>query len=736
MIKTLQIRGFKSFPSDRDTVIDVAQDNKPVALFYGLNGAGKSAIGQVVDQLGQQGVALQGCQIETNDQRPYRYLVYNQAFVERSFRNAEGFPGIFTIGEPQADALAQRERIEAQLPVLDRELESHIAELRALTEAGKRADDVLSRGIWASFQSVKDGPLKPFLPFGNSMARFVEKVRGLQTPSIEPASLDVLAEQSIELGNAAAAPKAPLRFDGAELQRLETDPVWAIPIEGSAASRLTPLIDRLKNHDWVRHGQAYTRHSDGQCPFCQQGLPADFESELHALFDATYQQRLAYMQSAARNYIEQAQRVGQSFEVIFSSEPYAADNAPLQAAVRNLRLALEANIAIARAKTASPTASEAMVSTQSAREAVEAALKTVNERIGAYNDRIARRADELKILEAELWQRLAFDAAPAIAVHGAEAGPRDARMMVLRGLRTTLEARSLALRRSLADLHAGTASIEPAVGAINAQLASFGMDGFSITKDTDHEHLYHLARPHQGRSEFVSLSEGEKTLITFLYFLELVKGNTEQTQPLPIQQTIVVVDDPISSLSHNHVYDIATLIARDLSPCSDQNPDGVRQLIVLTHSLFFFHELTHTAHKLHKRMVLKRVVKRDHSQVLDLAKDELGNDYEAFWQVVKDAQDAPVKPATLANTMRCILEHFFYFVASESEFKRVLGELAAESPGYQAFSRALDRGSHSDRTNITDFGEHDTAGYLDYFRRVFEKTGNLAHYQRRMGTAD
>ncbi len=732
MIRTLTLRGFKSFSPDRDTVIHMCPENKPVTLMYGLNGAGKSAIGQVIDRLAR-GDSVPGCRIDATDQRRYRYLVYNQEFVDRSFRAADGFPGIFTMGEPQADALERREAIEAELPQVDRAIEESDAELRRHQEVGQRADDSLNRSIWASFQALRNGPLKQFLPYGNSMAGFVAKVKSTPPPSAEPASLDTLAQRCTELGNAASPAKALLSFSDSELRRLEADPIWITPIEGAADSPLAPLIERLKNHDWVRHGQGYVDAADGQCPFCQQDLPEGFESELHALFDETYQKRLAYLASAVHKYVDQADRFTLALTTAVNDEPYVADSAAFQAEASALRIAMATNVEAARAKLTSPSSIQHLLPTATHWAAFERALADVNARIEDYNRRIAHRADELTAIAAELWQRLAHDAAPVIALHATESSPREAELVRLTGQRITLDARRVALQAELTNLATGTASIEPAVRAINVQLASFGMEGFSIVRDAAGDHMYHLQRPHQPRSEFVSLSEGEKTLITFLYFLELVKGNTEQDHPLPLPQTIVVVDDPISSLSHNHVYDIATLIARDLTPASDQRPDGIRQLIVLTHSLFFFHELTHVVHKLHKRMVIKRVVKPDYSAVLDLGKDELGNDYEAFWQVIKDARSSTIPAATLANAMRCVLEHFFYFVAGEDDFRRALADLAVESPGYQAFSRALDRGSHSDRTNITDFGEHDSAGYLSFFRRVFEKTNHLAHYERRMG---
>lgn len=75
MIRTLTLRGFKSFSPDRDTVVQISPENKPVALFYGLNGAGKSAIGQVIDRLGR-GEAVPGCRIDASDARRYLSLIH------------------------------------------------------------------------------------------------------------------------------------------------------------------------------------------------------------------------------------------------------------------------------------------------------------------------------------------------------------------------------------------------------------------------------------------------------------------------------------------------------------------------------------------------------------------------------------------------------------------------------------------------------------------------------------
>ena len=68
-----------------------------------------------------------------------------------------------------------------------------------------------------------------------------------------------------------------------------------------------------------------------------------------------------------------------------------------------------------------------------------------------------------------------------------------------------------------------------------------------------------------------NLSDGEKTAITFAYFLATLENNGAS-----LTQTVVFIDDPISSLDSNHVYAIYALISRQLQSCL--------QIFVSTHN--------------------------------------------------------------------------------------------------------------------------------------------------------
>jgi wobble nucleotide-excising tRNase len=75
-----------------------------------------------------------------------------------------------------------------------------------------------------------------------------------------------------------------------------------------------------------------------------------------------------------------------------------------------------------------------------------------------------------------------------------------------------------------------------------------------------------------------NLSEGEKTALTFAYFLTSLEAEGES-----LSDTIVFVDDPVSSLDLNHIYALHALLVERLEPA--------RQLFVSTHNAELFNLL-------------------------------------------------------------------------------------------------------------------------------------------------
>jgi len=73
----------------------------------------------------------------------------------------------------------------------------------------------------------------------------------------------------------------------------------------------------------------------------------------------------------------------------------------------------------------------------------------------------------------------------------------------------------------------------------------------------------------------LNLSEGEKTVIALAYFMASLEDiNTE------LSNTIIFLDDPVSSLDYNHLFGLSALIKSKLANC--------RQLFISSHNLEFF----------------------------------------------------------------------------------------------------------------------------------------------------
>lgn len=124
----------------------------------------------------------------------------------------------------------------------------------------------------------------------------------------------------------------------------------------------------------------------------------------------------------------------------------------------------------------------------------------------------------------------------------------------------------------ITQLEKRTSDIGSAVDAINGYLADlFGDTEIQLILDADGQG-YVINREDCAAT---NLSEGEKTALAFAYFLAKLMENS-----FDLQEGVVVIDDPISSLDSNFTYHCFSLIQRQIG--------GAGQLFILTHNFAFF----------------------------------------------------------------------------------------------------------------------------------------------------
>lgn len=741
MITGLSIHRYKSFHPTVAPPIHFQASTPPQPVFlYGINGAGKSAIGEVIQGLAGKEAEFAHCALQTSNNADYRILVYNQRFVDKVIRTAEGVPGIFTIGVQDAatqaeieEKQAETEKLEAQSTALDTKIQQTI-------DAGKAVRDVAIAGAWKAHSEHDQEPFRDLMKgFHSDRQKFFEELDTyIVADDVELDDLDRL-KQRLEDANSTESSQPKLALDLSGLAAIEADAIWGEAISVSTTSRLAPLIEKWGNSDWVGQGRKFAH--DPECPFCQQHLPAGFAEDLALLLDGDRQSRLDRVQSLSDNYAQRVSEIEVAAETMLE-RTFSKQEPGLEQAWDLFHAQIKANAALMLSKIEKPAESVALEASDA--EALRTVITAVNERITQFNARVADRTAERGRVKIMFWQVMRRERAPVYDTYKAGKEPLVEALKKDREDKAEVSKALTAIAARLKELRRVQSGVAASVEKINTRLARMGIASYSIARKAGEGNLYCLARPGQAEGDMKSLSEGEKTLISFLYYLECLGGSdTAEAGAVDLGRTIAVIDDPISSLSHNFVFDIASIIYGELIKPEDGVPRP-RQVIVLTHNLFFLHEVLRQTiggsdlAKASKKCQLLRVVKAEHTKVVPMKAAELMNDYQALWQVLRDARDSNMPAIMVPNAMRCILEHFFWFTHQEDKFKEALKKVGDEDATFAPLARYLDRGSHKDGINITvmDFNQYDLNYYFTKFQAVFVAAGFGDHYSANMGAAE
>ncbi|MCP5358404.1 MAG: AAA family ATPase [Pseudomonadales bacterium] len=734
MLKKISISNYKSFHQTKAVEIEFDTSTQKPVFFYGLNGTGKSSIGEVIHGWGEKSPDFDHCAVETTGQGAYRPVVYNSDFVDRVIGDVAGMPGIFTLGELDTQSQKQIEEITPEIAAAEARREE-LKELTAsTTNSLAAAKNTALAEVWKAHAANSGGELQPLIQgYGNNRQNFFDALKAI--PVAKDEELDTIEnlKKRLEEASGTEPQKSKLSLSQPGFQAIELDAIWQERIVVSGQSRLAPLIEKWGNSDWVNKGREFAH--DPECPFCQQIMPHDLLAELSKLLDGDRQAKIDHIQSLAQRYEAAISALEASVNQALQ-DPFAKEDAGLASVWSALKLVLQTNLVAMKAKIEKP--SEPAIIAESSQSDLLDKLAVINQRISGFNQRISDRDAEKRRIKAEFWKVLRRDRAAAFSMYDAMTAPLLDQKAGYAKEDSELATKLGSLNITLTKLRRKQTGVDAAMVAINQRLSNMGISAFSIAKKSEQENLYCLNRQGKSSGELKSLSEGEKTLISFLYYMELLKGSVKEGETFQLDKTIVVIDDPISSLSVNYVFDIAAVICKELiAPAGGQK---VRQVIVLTHNLFFLHELMKQLGVTDKngKCQLFRVTKNPHTQVSSMKSNELMNDYDALWFILREARDQQLPAHVVPNTMRCILEHFFSFNNKGEELKAALGKLEQQDNRFVALARFLDRGSHKDGINfsVMDYADYDLAYYLEKFKAVFVEAGFPQHYDARMGVLE
>lgn len=720
MINKIVMKNVASYKAET-----VLETDKKVNLIYGLNGTGKSTLSSYLHDM--TGEPYRECRVEGLGNTD-KVLVYNQKFIADNFYETEEIQGIFTLSKKNKEVKKIVDEAKIKLKTL-------IENQSMIEKEREELGDKYQKQLLDFYKEV--WKIKTEYTGGDRVLEYcLEGLKGKQETLFNylvGISLDEDINYSVdELKKEAQELKGDLKKEilikkiSFMVEEMEKSSLLEKIIVGNKNSSVATLIEKLGNSAWVSEGLEYVHDEDeiAPCPFCQQDtISKELLSQIKGYFDESYQNDIRSIEILLSNYQKRIEKGITQIEELRNNRFIEEYTKETEICLSKIVKVTTENISLLKEKIKTPSLVVSISSLNECEKEINAIIEKANDKIKIYNEKIDNVQESLKIIKSKFWKVMKKQYFSVFTLYETV---KNTYMKDKEEYKKKFEqiVKDVNLQQAIiAEKQKETVNIDEAVENIKQGLVDIGITDFTIEKYSEENALYRLKREDGRGNVFKTLSEGEKMVISFLYFMELCKGET--TIESSTTGKIVVIDDPISSLSHIYVFNIGRLIHNEFL-----RTKKYEQIFVLTHSLYFFYELTNTNHKEREetQKLIRLCKNADGSSFVSMKYEEIQNDYQAYWQIVKDRAQAP---ALIANCMRNIIEYFFNFV-EKLDFPQVFQKPELQDIRFLAFNRYMNRESHSKGQNIFDIKEFDYDSFRDAFKLVFEIEGYPEHYQKMM----
>lgn len=747
---TLNRATFTNVPIDELTFVN---------FFYGNNGTGKSSIAHAIEE--NDGIVW----ADGKSAADYDVLVYNQDFINDNFVNYSDLKGVFIFGEEDIESkkkiaeLTEKKKIKSDAKIVAGE--EYKQKTAGIGAALTQFQDVCfskTTDIRRRFEKCMDGK--------KQKKNFAGAILGEKSPKEHNLyELERLYDVAFD-ETAGAYPE----FKKAGITTYGSLPGKDLLDKVIVSSSDTPFARFLKAlgstaSDWVRDGHThYTGTAGGKCPYCQQKLPANFEAEISACFDAQYQQDIRDLSQFRDTYSCETDEIMRVLKANITDVMPSVNLQAYQEKLALLRSNFEVNRQRVAEKIKEPSKIVSLEDTDTLLLDIGAMIDDINKLIKENNDVVAAKRTGKAKCKTEIMQHLAFMLAAEVTSYQEEVArlEREIKDVTERG--TNLKKEVADLTREISDLNKHNVNTEAAVDSINKILRNSGFQGFSIRAKKSVENVYEVVRENGEVAE--NLSEGERNFIAFLYFYHRVLGSMSSEE---LKEKVVVIDDPVSGMDSTALFLVSAIVREMINVCRNNteypNPqvpgDHIKQLFILTHNVYFHREVTYQQVGYYNCTSFYIIRKNDNISTIKLCKRQsrgipteeenynpVQNSYAALWDELRDTKSTI--PAL--NVMRRILEYYFLQLCGyEGSYLRTIvlekkenrdkfiKQVEGEQPDmtdYQLASSLLayitNPNGISDGLNYVEDCD-DADAYKRVFQMIFDAFGQSRHYEMMTG---
>ena len=736
MITSINIKKVATFDPINGTQIEGL---RKVNFIYGANGSGKTTISNFLQNAID--TKFNDCQLVWKDSQEITTLVYNKNFRGSNFGKGK-LNGVFTLGEASKE---EKKEIEDKTEQL-KQIKIDCEKIKNSLNGQKEKEDDLETGfkdfawknIYKKYQGVfKEafaGSMKSGELFKNRLLQeFVNNIETLQ-------SFDELKEKAVTIfGETPKEITSILTIEYERIRKIEKDSIWNKMIVGKADVNIAKLIQKMNMNDWVNQGRSYIQEDNNTCPFCQQPtIDKNFTSQIEGFFDETYIKDISSLKSLKQEYNQLFENIINELNSIevtqkdFKNSKLNIDK--FSSYLKTLISQNATNTEYLNNKLKEPSRNIELVAQSEQLSLIENLIKEANLEIKKHNNIVVDYINQRNSLINAIWKYLIEEFRTEIEKYnstkkGIETGINSIDTQLKEKLKKYRE-----LDDEIKILSKNVTSIKPTIDEINQLLKSYGGFNFEIVPATE-EGFYQIQREDRSIAE-ETLSEGEITFITFLYYLQLAKGGTSEENVT--EDRVLIIDDPISSLDSNVLFVVSTLIKEILKDVK-LDKGNIKQVILLTHNVYFYKEVSYEGlHRKGEKPVFWILRKNNLNSTIQpyLEQNPIQSSYELLWRDIKEWENN--SGTTVQNTMRRILENFFSILGNRrDDFLINKFETQEERQICRSLLSWINEGSHTLPDDLfIEAPDGTIVKYLKVFEDIFKHTENIGHFNMMMGISN
>lgn len=544
------------------------------------------------------------------------------------------------------------------------------------------------------------------------------------------------------------------------------------PIVFTSTSPLLPIAKELNLLPWIKEGYdkaSNTETLSSRCPYCQQHMSNELIEQIRSLFDTSSQEQLSKLARTLET-LTNLERSLRASTATINSSPLINEDAVSDSISIMSQFALDLqNIEEAiRFRLKDPSGELPQFQMISEIPKIESALNLLRGRIDEHNLSIQNRLNNRTKYGNRFYIRLYQDCQEIIRqqftrgtepkrkeIEGIEKSIRNKEIQL-----KSLESRVRVLRDELSD----TTEVRT---SINTTLKHLGFVRFRLGQSPTNRKLFTIERPTKDTpleysiDRFDTLSEGEKTILSFLYFMHCIKPDSNELGDT--QSVTLVIDDPIASTDASTFYFITALMRRvvrrinepDDRELQNEISNKVDQVVILTHNVGFY---SNSSYEIRRQLKQKHIAEMTAffklEKSFEIGKphqihnienpNSISTEYQLLWnEVFQASKECKHYPADaiipsyrlLSNTLRRILDSYFITLGTTNYADAQRSSKSSITRLGQSYGQVveecmirLNEGSHGSYENYTS-STLPTRQLLLQFERIFsELIDNGAHH--------